>query len=138
MLICKFSTKNIDSKLDKFSKQIGFEIPIQLKEFLNKYNGGETPSTEFNIRSISSDIVGFYGVGNVKYSYNKINVFYYKSSIFLPIAFDDVLIDLKTGKIYFEDHESNDVVKLTNTLKEFIEFSKENLRACSEDEFANV
>ena len=111
MLICKFSTKNIDSKLDKFSKQIGFEIPIQLKEFLNKYNGGETPSTEFNIRSISSDIVGFYGVGNVKYSYNKINVFYYKSSIFLPIAFvsfeNDVLIDLKLERF---------ILKITNLM----------------------
>ena len=33
--------------------------------FLHKYNGGHTPKTKFNARGISSDLRGFFGVGDV-------------------------------------------------------------------------
>lgn len=81
--------------------------PDALVAFLEKYNGGETPKTRFSIGGISSDIVAFYGVGNVKYSCRDFKPI---DDEFWPIAFDSfgnqVVISLKNGGIGFMDHET--------------------------------
>lgn len=125
MLISKYGGDNIDEKIVILEEKIGNEIPKQLHTFLKKYNGGETPNTKFSCNGISSDVKGFYGVGNVKYSYDDIRDLEYAGDIYLPIAFDsfgnDVLISLGTGIIYFKEHENGKIAKLTEDLRKFVE-----------------
>ena len=75
------------------------------------------PKRLFPWGGISSDIVAFYGVGDVKYSYSDIESIEYEDSTFLPIAFDSfgnqIVISLHDGSISFVDHEkSNSVIRV--------------------------
>lgn len=88
MLISKFKGRDIDQQLQDYEDLIGNALPRQLCDFLAKYNGGETPNTSFFCNGVSSDIRGFYGLGIVKDSYNKIKVIEDKNIKYLPIAFD--------------------------------------------------
>ena len=74
MLISKFSANNVETKIKEFETAKGIKIPEQLKMFLLKYNGGETPETSFSCGEESSDVAAFYGMGNVKYSYDSIEI----------------------------------------------------------------
>ena len=125
MLISKFSTNNVDEKIKEFEIAREIKIPKQLKQFLLKYNGGETPDTSFSCGGESSDIVAFYGLGDVKYSYNGVDIHDNNKDSLLPIACDsfgnDILIGLTSGEIYFRDHETNNFTKLAQDLRTFIE-----------------
>ena len=66
MLISKFSNSNIEDKIADLEKQYEIILPIQYKNFLYKYNGGYTPRTGFKAKRITSDLRGFYGIGDVK------------------------------------------------------------------------
>ena len=58
MLISKFG--NTSNKfVSEFENIMGFTFPKQYRTFIEKYNGGETPLTHFNINGISSDLKGF-------------------------------------------------------------------------------
>ena len=72
MLIAKFDNINIEQHIIEFEKKYNFEFPKQYRDFLLKYNGGETIKTEFKINGINSDIRAFYGFGNANehYHYN--------------------------------------------------------------------
>lgn len=124
MLISKFMEENIEKKLEIYEDIIGSALPEQLCSFLKNYNGGETPNTKFASNGVSSDIKAFYGLGNVKYSYNNLTPIEYKNTKYLPIAFDsfgnEILISLDEGEIFFRDHENDTVLKLAKDLKEFI------------------
>lgn len=106
MLISKFGA--VDKKEIRQSIP---EVPDGLMSFLEKYNGGETPETRFSIGGVSSDIVGFYGVGNVKYSFGNVRRIKTTDDEFLPIAFDSfgnqIVISLSNGSIGFTDHEKD-------------------------------
>lgn len=121
MLISKFQK----TSAEEIVRQLG-HIPQQLQMFLEKYNGGETPETSFSIGNISSDIVGFYGIGAVKYSYSDVSTVRYKDTVFLPIAFDSfgnqIVISIEDGEIRFLDHEKeNEPAMLCRNLHEFID-----------------
>ena len=73
MLISKFNT-DVPNLSDMIESEYSISLPDEYKLFLNKYNGGYTPKTKFKIGRISSDIKGFYGVGNVKLSLSNLNV----------------------------------------------------------------
>ena len=93
--------------------------------FLEKYNGGATPETSFSVGKISSDIVAFYGIGDVKYSYSSIIPLEADGFHFLPIAFDSfgnqIVINLENGIIAFWDHEKDATpVALANSFKNFL------------------
>ena len=47
MLISKFSTCNVHAEIKAMEKALNIELPAQLKLFLQKYNGGESPRTNF-------------------------------------------------------------------------------------------
>ena len=103
------------------------KLPEDFVAFLEKYNGGDTPETSFSVGKISSDIVAFYGVGDVKYSYSSITPFEVDGFHFLPIAFDSfgnqIAINLENGIIAFLDHEKGGTpVALTNSFKNFLSF----------------
>lgn len=122
MLISKFGNNN-PALVSEFCKKEN--IPKELKAFLEKYNGGETPETTFSSGTIRSDIVGFYGVGNVKYSYNDIHEIQDDDISYLPIAFDSfgnqIAVSKEDGDIIFWDHEKGKISGvIANSFKEFL------------------
>lgn len=105
------------------------KLPEDFVTFLEKYNGGDTPETSFSTAEISSDIVAFYGIGNVKYSYSSITPFEADGSHFLPIAFDSfgnqIVMNLENGMIAFLDHEKNAApMVLADSFKSFLSLIK--------------
>lgn len=123
MLISKFGTISKDI-ISEFEDVIGVSFPEQYRIFIEKYNGGETPNTCFNINGISSDLKGFYGLGKVKYTLDSIRAEEIKGICYLPIAIDsfgnDILIDLNEGEIFFRNHENGNIKKIESNLKGFI------------------
>lgn len=126
MLIAKNPTKNIENQINEFENLIQITLPKELKMFLEKYNGGETPKTYLKDRRISTDIRAFYGLGDVLYSYNKTDIVKKEGKTLLPIAIDSFgnsfLLSLDSPyDIYFKDHEKEDsMILVAKSLKEFI------------------
>lgn len=120
MLISKFGTAK---KEDIF--EVCPKMPAEMVSFLEKYNGGETPETSFSIGEVKSDIVAFYGVGDVKYSYSGVQTIGFSGRCFLPIAFDSfgnqIVISLDNGNICFANHElKQPPIILAKSLKMFL------------------
>ena len=116
MLISKFSEIDKDS-VEAYEDKFSLKLPNQFRSFILKYNGGETPNTSFKISKESSDVKAFYGLGNVKYSLDKVSPQEINGKRYLPIALDsfgnEVVIDVKDGSISFLNHENGKVVSLT-------------------------
>ena len=74
MLISKFSNCNVEEKIIDIERQNEVILPAQYKNFLHKYNGGYTPKTKFKAGKISSDLRGFFGVGDVKLSLDDVEL----------------------------------------------------------------
>lgn len=124
MQISKFGIANAEDAISVFEDVIGMKLPEQMTLFIKKYNGGETPNTSFQCGQTSSDIKGFYGLGSVRFSLDKIKPFECKERKYLPIALDsfgnNVVIDLQTGKVAFSDHETGGITVLCDDLRSFI------------------
>lgn len=130
MLISKFGGNGIPDKIEEFEDLIGKEMPNQLRDFLLKYNGGETPNTKFDNGEISSDVKVFWGMGVAQYVYSADMLFEYNENNMLSFATDSFgnayCIDVITGEIFFSDHEKNTVKKIAEDLREFIGRCKSN------------
>ena len=63
MLISGFDTADIEALTAAFEKKHKLRLPDQYRRFLLKYNGGETPNTEFAVGEVSSDLRALYGLG---------------------------------------------------------------------------
>ncbi len=126
MLIVKNYNDRIDELIIEFEENIGLKLPGMYRNFLKKYNGGETPNTSINSKGISSDVRVFYGLGTVKYNFTKIECIKEVDKFLLPIAEDSFgnvfAIDLgKDDKIYFIDHEKkNEIFLIEESFLEFI------------------
>ena len=70
MLISKFDNTNIERHIKEFEEKYSFKFPKQYRDFLLKYNGGETPKIRFKIGKVDSDIRAFYGLGGVDEYYD--------------------------------------------------------------------
>lgn len=117
MLISRFNFTDMN-KITNFEQKHGFVFPELYRDFLITYNGGRTPKTKFRINKISSDIRGFYGLGdscnNLSYNFlEKMNVLEenLENGMF-PIAVnsfgDYICIGVANdnhGKIYFIYHD---------------------------------
>lgn len=137
MLITKFDTENIDKIIEEFEKRNNIQLPKMYRHFLTNYNGGITVETSFHINKVSSDIVGFYGLGNVDnaFSFNEfeqmgIMIDYMEKGI-LPIAYNDFgdkivigITEENSGKIYFLYHDEDKIVELTSDFNAFIQKCK--------------
>lgn len=134
MLISRFDTDEIEKKIEGFESKLQICLPEVYKKFLRKYNGGKTPKTEFRINKVSSDVRGFYGVGQVDKDYsfnglidNKIIDEFWGDGM-LPIATnvwgDYITIGINEkqyGKIYFLYHDkSKKYLLLCEDLENFI------------------
>lgn len=145
MLKSKFDTTDMEKKIAGFESKYGITLPEQYRGFMLKYNGGDTPETEFKCKRTSSDVRVFFGIGCGDY-YSFENLFEnmparpeplpeYIRKGFLPIAEDSygnyILIGISeenNGQIFFADHEKGGRKKLlTDDLAGFI-------RACTTGE----
>lgn len=128
MLISKFSNSNVEEKIAEIERKYEIILPAQYKNFLHKYNGGYTPKTKFKAEKISSELRGFYGLGDVKLSLDDVELGNFIERNIFPIACDSFgnyimvgLINDNAGKIYFCDHEKgNKAEYITENLKKFI------------------
>lgn len=125
MLIVKNPNKDIDRLIKEYEESNGLKLPISLKNFLKKYNGGETPKTFIKTKGISSDIRVFYGLGNVSYNFSKNRCIEKGDKLLLPFAEDSFgnfwAVDVgECGKVYFINHEQENLVILVD--ESFTEF----------------
>lgn len=128
MLISKFLNGNVEEKVINLERQYEITLPTSYRYFLYKYNGGYTPKTNFKMGKISSDLRGFYGIGDVKLSLDSIELKEWIEKKIFPIACDSfgnyIAIGLSNddvGKIYFCDHEKgNKIEYMTDNLENFI------------------
>lgn len=135
MLISKFENDDVFEKIIDMERKYGIILPDQYKDFLSKYNGGYTPETKFKIKQVSSDIRGFYGMGNVKLSLNDFELGEWIEKGILPIACDSfgnyIVIGIhndNNGKIYFCDHEAGYKTDLiSENLKTFLKYCKSEI-----------
>ena len=70
MLISGFDTADIEPLAAAFEKRLKAELPPQYRRFLLKYNGGETPNTDFHTGEVSSDLRALYGLGRADPHYH--------------------------------------------------------------------
>ncbi|MCI7813950.1 MAG: SMI1/KNR4 family protein [Lachnospiraceae bacterium] len=129
MLISKNKSEKEIIDIKVLEAKIGCAVPLELTLFLEKFNGGITPKTSFRLNGISSDVVAFYGIGDLKYSYNDVKILKTDEGTYLPIAFDTfgniILMDIDRGYIVFQDHESgSSLTVLAPNLKSFINSCK--------------
>lgn len=132
MLISKFKIDDINDEVNSLENIYEIVLPKQYKRFILNYNGGYTPKTKFKIGKISSDIRGFFGVGNVELSINNVELKEWVKINFFPIACDSfgniIVIGLckcNTGKIYFCDHEKQYSPEyVVESFNDFIKFCK--------------
>lgn len=61
MLISKFKTDIDQIDIKRIEKTLGIELPKEYSSFIDRYNGGETPNTEWHGKN-RSDVRGFFGV----------------------------------------------------------------------------
>ena len=64
MHISKFTTANIEERIQTFEAQYAVTLPEQYRGFLMKYNGGRTPETDFHGKKLSTDVRAFFGIGS--------------------------------------------------------------------------
>jgi len=145
MLISKFGTTDIDNIINIFEAKYSINFPDQYREFLRKYNGGNTPKSKFKINKISSDIKGFYGLGDINTGLNY--SFFEKTHALgdfledevIPIAsnsFGDIILigigDSNNGKVFFLYHDRNK--KYIELTEDFITF----LKKCKSEKIGHV
>ncbi len=56
MLISKFDTTDMEKKIADFESKYGITLPEQYRGFMLKYNGGDTPETEFKCKRWSCNL----------------------------------------------------------------------------------
>lgn len=127
MLISKFDTADIEEKIQRLESRCAIVLPESYRKFLSRYNGGLTPETFFRVQRVSSDVRAFYGLGDVEYSLDSLDLEEWIHRNFFPIACDsfgnDIMLGLagdSAGAVFFWDHELGSAKKLTPDLKSFV------------------
>ena len=110
MLISHFSSNHAAMRISDLEKRFSTQLPQDYRKFLIKYNGGDTPNTKYKAAKISFDLRGFFGFGNVRYSFDSLSdLSDWIAQKRFPIACDlfgnYILISLDNGVISFADHE---------------------------------
>ena len=136
MLISKSEYSVTEAALSKYETAHGFTFPQEYRAFLLKYNGGETPETDFRLSGVSSDLVFFYelrddGDGLELHEIEFLVPDFLKDGMF-PIAEnvfgDHVFICVggrECGKIFFCYHDRpKRYIKLADDLRTFVQKCK--------------
>ena len=144
MLISKSEYPVTEAGLSHYEAAHGFTFPQEYRAFLLKYNGGETPETDFRLSGVSSDLVSFYelrdggdglalyeGSGPELYEMEFLVPDFLKDGMF-PIAenvFGDhmfLCVDgRERGKIFFRYHDRpKRYIKLADSFRTFVQKCK--------------
>ena len=112
VLISKFQNNNAEARVCELEKEYNILLPPQYRNFLCKYNGGETPNTDFKGGRTSTSVRAFYGFGEVDYSIDKMDLRQWIGNRVFPIACDmfgnEFVIsfdEVDYGNVYFANHE---------------------------------
>ena len=113
--------------VEDFERSYHVEFPSDYKEFLAKYNGGETLDTDFHIKRIEADVKHYFGIGDVKYSVHNEDLPEWLEQGVFPVAEDSfgnyIVMDIKDepGTVSFADHEEGfALTRLTASFKDFV------------------
>lgn len=134
MLISKFDTTDIEEKITNLECRYKIVLPDQYRQFLCKYNGGETPETSFRLARVSSDVCGFFGLGvsdphfQLEHYFGDYEISAFASEGIFPIgksSFGDLLFigiqEEHLGKILFRYHDRpKSLVRLADSFPDFI------------------
>lgn len=143
MLISKSEYQITGTDLSSYEAEHHFTFPEEYRKFLVKYNGGDTPETNFKAAGISSDLRFLYGFINTECGLElRPDVFwldeYLKDGMF-PIGEncfgDDFFICVQgqgAGAIFFRYHDRpKRYIKVADTFKEFAQKCKsKKLKPC--------
>lgn len=135
MLISKYSCNDSEKQITEFENRYSISIPNEYRAFLMKYNGGDTPKTTFKVKKVSSDVVAFFGIGNVRESFEQLMLNEWIGKEILPIARDSfgnyIILGLgeeNIGQVFFADHEKGyEFEYLTKSFKEFVKKCKSDV-----------
>lgn len=141
MLISGFKCHEIERHIQEYENDYKVSFPDQYRNFLMQYNGGETPNTKFRIAKISSDLSGFFGLGNVpkEFHLRHFTDGAFISAGMIPIgknAFGDYLLtgcnQKNVGAIFFLYHDAPPkFIKLTGSFVDFVsKCESEKLKPC--------
>lgn len=129
MLISKFKSDGNIVDIEHLQSILGLKLPLDYCMFLQKYNGGITPKTNWNGKG-KSDIRGFYGynVNNLNYDFRTwIEYDFFQKLLLnkkLPIAVnvlgDHFCVDCTDGSVWFIKHDLPGNKQSAKSFKEFI------------------
>lgn len=110
MLISRFPNNHAEMRINDLETKFSTRLPQDYRQFLIKYNGGDTPNKKYKAAKISFDLRGFFGFGAVRYSFDNLSdLSDWITQKQFPIACDSfgnyILISLENGAISFADHE---------------------------------
>lgn len=148
--IFPYDTEGVDQAIADFEGKFTIKLPEKYKEFLIKYNGGNSLQTSFSINRKTSDIRAFYGFNKAS-QYNNFQYLIESGFLeeflergFIPIAKDSFgnsillgVIEKNFNQLAFFDHEGqlvrpleinfeDWVAKLKSKRKRFARLKKES------------
>ena len=126
MLIAKYG-KGKEKLIQKFEDKYGIKFHSEYRNFLIKYNGGETPKTTFKKGKRQEDVRYLFGLNTEESIEKQLEYFDHKEKGCIPIG-EDVfgnyftigITDENSGLIYFCDHERG--YRKTEIAKSFNDF----------------
>ena len=136
MLISKSEYSVTEVALSKYETAHGFTFPQEYRAFLLKYNGGETPETDFRLSGVSSDLVSFYELRDDEDGLELHEIEFlvpaFLKDHMLPIASnvfgDNIFICVEgreNGEIFFRYHDRpKRYIKLADDFRTFIQKCK--------------
>ena len=136
MLISKSEYPVTEAGLSHYERGHGFTFPQEYRAFLLKYNGGETPETDFRLSGVSSDLDSFYelrdGGDGLELHEMEFLVPEFLKDHMLPIASnvfgDNIFICVdgrECGSIFFRYHDRpKRYIKLADGFRTFVQKCK--------------
>jgi hypothetical protein len=137
-LFSEFSKNEMEKYVNLFEKKIANKLPSDYRIFLINYNGGSPHPDIFTIKtkSLSISVRYFFGLGEIPDYYSLDFIFKISRGDMpmtqIPIGEDNcgnyicISVSKKDyGKMYFWDHDTNEIYLVENNFKEFIESLKE-------------
>ncbi len=131
MLISKYG-KGSEKLVKNFEEKFNVKFESEYREFLIKYNGGETPDTSFKNGKRTESIRCLYGINSHQNIEQKLEYFEWQEKQCMPIGEDDFgnfyaigISEENNGIIYFCDHEKGfSKTKISVSFAEFIKKCK--------------
>ena len=133
MLISRFKKDGETVNIQDLEGLIGLKLPKEYSMFIQKYNGGEAPETDWTGKC-KGDIVAFYGyrIDNESFDIEKNMRFIMVQELIeknkLPIAEncygDYYCIDCNNGSIWFKYHDLPKSKKIAKDFNKFLEGCK--------------